>query len=146
MITPELNLLQSDLTENLSPSHSSPRCQNHTFLVISPFADLERNAGHNTKFIYGRALMLHLSSVWMGYYWALYNELFYHITGPYSISESDRWIQGSINSIFFFGAIIGSLMVKILPNNGNKIKYFIWLDLAGILCILIAVIPIIWCL
>jgi hypothetical protein len=146
MITPELNLLQSDLTERISQGDSSPGCENHAFLVISPFADLEGNSGHNTKFIYRRALMLNLISVWMGYYWALYNELFYHIIGPYGISSSHDWIHGSINSIFFLGAIIGSLMVKILPYNGNKIKYFIWLDLVGILCILIAVIPNIWCL
>ena len=146
MKTLEIDLKPSDLTDKLTPSQPEPQYQNHVFSVEPSFADLDTTASHNKKFIYGRALMLNLAFVWMGYYWALYNELFYHITEPYGISASDDWIHGSINSIFFFGGIIGSLIIKILPNHGNKIKYFIWLDLAGILCILTAVIPNIWCL
>ena len=90
----------------------------------------------DTNYVFYRIFYITLGKIWFGYYWVLYNELFYHITSAYGISELDKdsidWIHGSINAIFFGGCIIGSLLANILPKNFPKIKFFMIFDILAI--------------
>jgi len=64
-----------------------------------------------------RMIYASLGSVSFGYSWAVYNQLFDTVKPLYNWSdEYSDWIQGAINSLFIFTAILGCFMFAVVKN------------------------------
>lgn len=99
-------------------------------------------------FLIKRSLIICTSLLFTGYYWLLYNELFYHIKHVYNLKHQNNTNQelqyGSINGAFFGGALIGSIFLNMIfryHKEISRIKLFRILDVLGIFAVLITIQP-----
>lgn len=87
----------------------------------------------NTKFILFLCVSCLLGNLSTGYYWFLYNELFFRIQKPFGIIDEDASIiNGSINAAFFGGGLIGSIISRYL-SNVSHLTVFIVIDIIMII-------------
>ena len=83
----------------------------------------------NTTYIVFLCVSCLLGNLAVGYYWFLYNELFFHIKKPFGISEENSsLVEGSINGVFFAGGLIGSIISRFLDNIAHT-RIFIIIDI-----------------
>jgi MFS family permease len=95
----------------------------------------------DSGYVIKRVILMSFTSIWMGYYWVLYNELFYHIRNIYGIESTqniDGIVHGLINGVFFFGTIIGSIISGCMGPKISTIKIFLWLDVLSVITVLLS--------
>ena len=83
-------------------------------------------------FVIIRILIISCGSFSYGYSWTIYNQLFHVVKLQYGWSpEYEDWINGAINSVFIFSAVLGCLFLSFFQNF-KRLTFFMVIDVVAI--------------